>query len=296
MDNLCLLLVTGSLVLFFLRFAVAVDTIDASQPLSDGETIASRGRTFELGFFSLGSSRGRYLGIWYKNIPLRTVVWVANRSNPINDCSGMLMINNTGDIVLLSHKSSVIWSTKTTGRAENPVLQLSLRVEAWVRGLDKNIPAPLVLPSTPPLRRVRGPEMKLGWDLKTGLDRQLSTWKSPDDPSPGDFTWGMANRNFPDVVAWKGPNKMALLPMRFGIPKDWNTVMTHHRFPDVGMLIGPLKGFDGSHGRGPKDADRDPMELDPPDGAMENPGSASLVTDPYGSNFESTESKFAGSE
>lgn len=51
------------------------------------------------------------------------------------------------------------------------------------------------------------PEMKLGWDLKTGLNRQLSSWKSPDDPSPGDFTWGMANRNFPDVVAWKGPDK-----------------------------------------------------------------------------------------
>ncbi|KAK3424225.1 hypothetical protein EUGRSUZ_F01024 [Eucalyptus grandis] len=207
MDNLCLLLVTGSLVLFFLRFAVAVDTIDASQPLSDGETIASRGRTFELGFFSPGSSRGRYLGIWYKNIPLRTVVWVANRSNPINDSSGMLMINNTGDIVLLSHKSSVIWSTKTTGQAENPVLQLLDNGNLVLRednndGLDTYLWQSFDYPTDTFL-----PEMKLGWDLKTGLNRQLSSWKSPDDPSPGDFTWGMANRNFPDVVAWKGSDK-----------------------------------------------------------------------------------------
>ncbi|KAK3424067.1 hypothetical protein EUGRSUZ_F00842 [Eucalyptus grandis] len=186
---------------------MAVDTIDASQLLSDGETIASRGRTFELGFFSPGSSRGRYLGIWYKNIPLRTVVWVANRSNPINDSSGVLMINNTGDIVLLSHKSSVIWSTKTTGQTENPVLQLLDNGNLVLRednndGLDTYLWQSFDYPTDTFL-----PEMKLGWDLKTGLNRQLSSWKSPDDPSPGDFTWGMANRNFPDVVAWKGPDK-----------------------------------------------------------------------------------------
>ncbi|PNY00299.1 G-type lectin S-receptor-like serine/threonine-protein kinase [Trifolium pratense] len=31
--------------------------------------------------------------------------------------------------------------------------------------------------------------MKLGWDLKTNFNRQLTSWKNWDDPSSGDLTW-----------------------------------------------------------------------------------------------------------
>ena len=33
------------------------------------------------------------------------------------------------------------------------------------------------------------PGMKLGWDLRTGLNRRLSAWKNWDDPCSADFTW-----------------------------------------------------------------------------------------------------------
>ena len=49
--------------------------------------------------------------------------------------------------------------------------------------------------------------MKLGWDLKTGFDRRLSSWKSPDNPSPGDFTWTLERQSNPEGVNWKGSNK-----------------------------------------------------------------------------------------
>ncbi|KAK2639362.1 hypothetical protein Ddye_027157 [Dipteronia dyeriana] len=49
--------------------------------------------------------------------------------------------------------------------------------------------------------------MKLGWDLKTGLQRRLSSWTSPDDPSPGDFTWGIELQGNPQFVMWNGSNK-----------------------------------------------------------------------------------------
>ncbi|KAL3717273.1 hypothetical protein ACJRO7_008793 [Eucalyptus globulus] len=62
------------------------------------------------------------------------------------------------------------------------------------------------------------------------------------------------------------------------------------------MLLGPLRGFDGPPGRGLEDDDWDPMELDPPDGAVENPGLASPATDPYSSNSESTGYESFGSE
>jgi hypothetical protein len=49
--------------------------------------------------------------------------------------------------------------------------------------------------------------MKLGWDLRIGLDRRLSAWKSPDDPSSGDFTWGTQLQSNPELVMWKGSKK-----------------------------------------------------------------------------------------
>jgi hypothetical protein len=59
--------------------ATAIDIINTTQFIRDGDTIVSADGTYELGFFSPGKSRNRYLGIWYGKIPVQTVVWVANR-------------------------------------------------------------------------------------------------------------------------------------------------------------------------------------------------------------------------
>ena len=79
-----------------------------------------------LGFFTPGKSTNRYLGIWYNNVnnPARTIVWVANRNNPIKDLSGVLMVKSTGSLVLLSQKSTVAWSANSTKEASNPIVQL----------------------------------------------------------------------------------------------------------------------------------------------------------------------------
>ena len=71
------------------------DTLEQSQQLEDGQHLVSADETFKLGFFSPGTSKYRYLGIWY-NIPgfdNRKVVWVANRNTPIFEKSGVLMID-----------------------------------------------------------------------------------------------------------------------------------------------------------------------------------------------------------
>uniref|UniRef100_A0A2N9ICC8 Bulb-type lectin domain-containing protein n=1 Tax=Fagus sylvatica TaxID=28930 RepID=A0A2N9ICC8_FAGSY len=123
-------------------FSNAADSITQSQSFSEGMTLVSKDGSFELGFFSPSSSKNRYLGIWYKNIPVQTVVWVANRLNPINDSSSVLMVNSSG--------------------------------------------------------------MKIGWNSRNGLEWRLSAWKSPDDPSPGDLTYGIENHNYPESVMKKG--------------------------------------------------------------------------------------------
>uniref|UniRef100_A0A7N2MA25 S-locus glycoprotein domain-containing protein n=1 Tax=Quercus lobata TaxID=97700 RepID=A0A7N2MA25_QUELO len=51
------------------------------------------------------------------------------------------------------------------------------------------------------------PGMKLGWDLRTDLDRYLFAWKSSDDPSPGNLTWGIELHNYPELVLKKGSEK-----------------------------------------------------------------------------------------
>lgn len=60
-----------------------------------------------MGFFSpLGRPQNRYFGIWYRKISRGTVVWVANRKNPIiNNTSGIIRIGSRG-IMLSSEEST----------------------------------------------------------------------------------------------------------------------------------------------------------------------------------------------
>ncbi|XP_075669497.1 G-type lectin S-receptor-like serine/threonine-protein kinase At4g27290 isoform X3 [Castanea sativa] len=51
--------------------------------------------------------------------------------------------------------------------------------------------------------------MKMGWDLRKGIKRRFTAWKSPDDPSPGDFTYGieMQPHSYPEAYIRKGNKK-----------------------------------------------------------------------------------------
>jgi hypothetical protein len=196
--------VGANILLLLSGFSNASDSITQSQTISEGRALVSADGSFELGFFSPGSSTNRYLGIWYKNIPVITVIWVANRNNPIKDLSGVLKINTTGNLVLLSQNSSLVWSANSTKQALNPTLQLLETGNLVLRdGNDGNSENYLWQSFDYPCDTLL-PGMKLGWDLKTGLDRRLSAWKNWDDPSPGDFTWGIELHDNPEIVMWKG--------------------------------------------------------------------------------------------
>ncbi|CAK9161984.1 unnamed protein product, partial [Ilex paraguariensis] len=183
------------------------DTPTPTFSLSDGKTLVSKHGKFELGFFSPGSSKSRYLGIWYKNIPVRTVVWVANRQSPLKDFSGTLMFKKTGNLILVSHKDGVVWASNSSGQVQNPVAQLLDSRNLVVREV-KDINSEVYVwrsfdyPSDTWL-----PGMKIGWDLRVGLDRRTSSWKNSEDPSPGDLTYGIERHEYPEAVIWKGSKK-----------------------------------------------------------------------------------------
>ncbi|KAL5564614.1 hypothetical protein UlMin_027778 [Ulmus minor] len=199
------LFITTNLLFFcFSQFSNAGDTITQAQQLVENQTLVSKDESFELGFFSPGSSTNRYLGIWYKHIPVQTVVWVANRENPIKGflSSTRLMIDEIGNLVLLNHNKT-IWSAKPMKKIQQPILQLLDSGNLVLRDSENNYswqsfdyPSDTLLPG-----------MKLGWNFKTGLNRSLSSWKSIDDPSPGDFTWDIQLHAYPEPVMWRGSQK-----------------------------------------------------------------------------------------
>ena len=76
-------------------FAIASNSITATKPLTIHQTIVSAGEDFELGFFN-SSNTNWYVGIWYKKLPTKTIVWVANRDNPLTSPSGVLKIGENG--------------------------------------------------------------------------------------------------------------------------------------------------------------------------------------------------------
>lgn len=204
MNTLPFTIIVLNLVFFFFQISLAVDSITRSETMTDGRTLVSKEGSFELGFFSPGSSTNRYLGIWYKNIPVRAVVWVANRRNPINDSSGILIINGRGNILLVNRSKTVVWSTNSSKHAQNPVLQLldsgNLVLRDEKDGNSENyLWQSFDYPSDTLL-----PDMKVGWDSKSGLNRRLSSWKNSDDPSPGSLVWGLELHNYPEAALWRG--------------------------------------------------------------------------------------------
>ena len=169
--------------ILFPALGVSASTLSATESLtiSGNKTIICRSELFELGFFTPASSSRWYLGIWYKKIPTRTYVWVANRDTPLSHSNRSLKISNN-NLVIFDHSNKPVWSTNLTGgNVRSPVVAELLDNGNFVlRDSNNNeylwqsfhFPTDTLLP-----------DMKLGWDLKSGRNRFLRSRKAPDDPS-----------------------------------------------------------------------------------------------------------------
>ncbi|KAJ6886983.1 G-type lectin S-receptor-like serine/threonine-protein kinase [Populus alba x Populus x berolinensis] len=199
MDSFPSLLFCFSLLLIIAP-STAVDSINTTQPFKDGDFLVSAGGSFKLGFSSFGTSSNRYLCIWYNQISTTTVAWVANRETPINDSSGVLRITSKGILVLLDQTGSAIWSSNSSRPATNPVAQLLDSGNLVVReegdsNLENSLWQSFDYPGDTFL-----PEMKLGRNTVTGLDRYISSWKSSDDPSRGNWTYRLDPAAYSELI------------------------------------------------------------------------------------------------
>ncbi|GLT65397.1 hypothetical protein SLA2020_378330 [Shorea laevis] len=187
--NLSALLVLLSC--FCLHFGSATDTITAAKFINDTETIISNGGDFILGFFSPANSTFRYVGIWHAGVS--TVIWVANRNKPLKSSSGILTISEDGNLVVLDGQKRVLWSSDLTNSVVNSSAQLLDSGNLVLQGntTGTNIWESFQHPSNTFL-----PKMKISTNVRTGKKVQLTSWKSPSDPSIGNFSAGIDVRIF----------------------------------------------------------------------------------------------------
>ncbi|GMP75090.1 hypothetical protein CsSME_00032303 [Camellia sinensis var. sinensis] len=201
------LLMSSFILLLLLQFCTARDTITTIQSLKDGQSLVSGNGTFALGFFSPGKSTNRYLGVWYSNVSEQTVVWVANRNKPINDTSGVLSFDNTGNLVIHGpDKKILVWSSNVS--ASGNVFSAQLLNSGNLVVFQGDSKGPVVWQSFDYPTDTLLPLMKLGVDRRTGLNRFLTSWKSRDDPGIGEYSFKIDLIGYPEFFLYKGLDRL----------------------------------------------------------------------------------------
>ncbi|THG00637.1 hypothetical protein TEA_011640 [Camellia sinensis var. sinensis] len=193
---------------YFSAFVLADGMLNQYQQINDSGALVSARGDFKLGFFSTSNLRSRYLGIWYNNIPVQTLIWVANRDRLLNDSSGGLKIGDDGNLILLDSGGIVAWSAGIQNISSKPTVALLLDSGNLVlRSENGGNTESYIWQSFdhPSDTLIAG--MKLGWDLRVGLDRYLTSRKSADDPSPGDISYRFDLDGLPQGVIRKGSVK-----------------------------------------------------------------------------------------
>ncbi|XP_078150057.1 G-type lectin S-receptor-like serine/threonine-protein kinase At4g27290 isoform X2 [Carex rostrata] len=188
--------------LSFSPFAIPIDTLLSAQNLTDGETLLSPKSVLELGFFSPGSSRNRFVGVWFKFDP-DTVIWVANRNCPLNNTSGTLTLNKRGSIMLYDSTGRTVWSSSSNSSSDandfSPILQLD---DSGNLMLKDNTSNSIIWQSFDHPTNTLLAGMKIVKNSRTGFETYLSSWKSGDDPSEGNYRFEMDTGGAPELIIW----------------------------------------------------------------------------------------------
>ncbi|GMI63692.1 hypothetical protein like AT4G21390 [Hibiscus trionum] len=167
--------------------------------MAASDQLTSPGNKFELGFFSTGST-ALYLAIRMKNVPTKTIVWVANRDLPLSGSSMIITINGDGYLVIVNGR--------TTYRVSDDDLSSSQNVSATL--LDsgnlvlRNGNSEILWQSFDYPSNTFLPGMKLGYSKKTGKVWSLTSWLDQEDPNKGDFEMKMDSKTSDAFVLMRG--------------------------------------------------------------------------------------------
>ncbi|KAL9243552.1 hypothetical protein vseg_017427 [Gypsophila vaccaria] len=183
----------------------ASNSISQGQVLHDGQTLVSDDGAFVFGFFSPLNSSLRYVGIWYFDIPIDSVVWVANRLSPISTKNGSVSVGRDGHLRVLDGFRRKVWSSNTTVNSTFHRVILhdggNLEISGFSNVTGSNMtcwqsfdhPTDTYLPG-----------MKVVVNQNAGEVRVFRSWKSLSDPAPGRYSLGVDPRAAPQFVIWEG--------------------------------------------------------------------------------------------
>ncbi|KAI3453879.1 hypothetical protein Pfo_010542 [Paulownia fortunei] len=184
--------------------SIGGDTLLRGQSLSGSQTLISKDGIFELGFFTPGTNSPQkiYLGIWYKDFPRRTIVWVANRQTPgLNKISSKFKISENGNLELFDDFDT-FWSTKLMSTLPNTVEAVLLDSGNLILR-DGSRPSIIFWQSFDHPTDTWLPGASLGFNRITGRTERLVAWKSTDDPSPGMFSLAICqDQTFQFYLEW----------------------------------------------------------------------------------------------
>ncbi|GLJ16583.1 hypothetical protein SUGI_0283970 [Cryptomeria japonica] len=155
------------------------DTLSLGVSLREKQTIISNNGTFELGFFSPNGTSKWYVGIWYAQISVKTIVWVANRETPIKHMPGVLTLSTFGYLIISDLQGKAVWSSNSTQQAKASRASI-LDTGNFVLLGSKNTSEIVWESFANPTDHLL-PTMKFWKGLK------LISWKSSVDPAPGPF-------------------------------------------------------------------------------------------------------------
>ncbi|CAN0903975.1 G-type lectin S-receptor-like serine/threonine-protein kinase At2g19130 [Linum grandiflorum] len=143
-----------------------------------------------MGFFSPGNSSNHYIGIWYNQIPLQTIVWVANREAPISNRFSSHLRISQANLVLFNESNLPIWSTNLTSSTTSSILEAVIQDEGNLVLLNRSNTTSLdpLWQSFDHPANIWLPGGRLGFNKITKQNTILTSWKSKDDPAPGPFS------------------------------------------------------------------------------------------------------------
>uniref|UniRef100_A0A7N0ZQA2 Receptor-like serine/threonine-protein kinase n=1 Tax=Kalanchoe fedtschenkoi TaxID=63787 RepID=A0A7N0ZQA2_KALFE len=203
-----------------IRVVSGADTLLEGGVISVSDSLVSAGEVFELGFFSPGNSSDYYVGIWYKQMPVQTVVWIGNRNFPV-PITSVLGIRGAGNLVISYEQ--VIFSISNVTSNANTAATLMDSGNLVMKDSDSKV----VWQSFDSPTDTLLPGMKLGINLRTGRPWFLQAWRGSDDPGlgayslkldldqPGQFSTWQGSKRYWTTGPWDGEKFSAIPGMRF---------------------------------------------------------------------------------
>ncbi|KAB2607880.1 G-type lectin S-receptor-like serine/threonine-protein kinase [Pyrus ussuriensis x Pyrus communis] len=176
---------------FIACISMASHTISPGQSLSGARTITSPSGAFELGFFTPGNSRNSYVGIWYTNETIKTVVWVANREQPVSEPKlSVLALVENGNLILSSPSEVAVWSTNSRSRVSNSSVAKLLDNGNFVitDAFDSSV---VIWQSFDHLSDTWLPGAEHGYNNRTKRKQVLTSWRTLQNPAPGPFSFDL---------------------------------------------------------------------------------------------------------